>query len=227
MEVNQRRISIALLLSVGLCLAEFTGVKAVGFSVSGAGDNALVQGGSHPVLLIWDAVAIPLLASVMTREASYEIAGIPSWTRRFLAFMVDFLVVMMTLAPPMALIPLAAEAFRTGRFSWYFERRYMVTSDQGIAIPLTLSLMMLMALYFALPIVKSKQTVGCYLLAVKVVPDTSGGRRFGLSDGLKRVTLGFIGLCSWPFLWLLRRGDDGSTWYDRWTRCRVILVHYT
>lgn len=225
--MNQRRISIALLLLLGFCLAEFTGVKSIGFSVSGAGDNALVQSGSHPVLLMWDAVAIPLLVSVMTREMSCEIAGVPSWTRRFLAFLVDFFVVMVTLAPVTALIPLAAEGFRTGRFSWYFERKYMVASDEGIAIPLTLSLMMLMALYFALPIVKSKQTVGCYLLAVKVVPDTSGGRRFGLSDGLKRVALGFIGLCSWPFMWLLGRGDDGSTWYDRRTRCRVDLVHYT
>jgi uncharacterized RDD family membrane protein YckC len=225
--VNQRRVDIALLLLVGFCLAEFTGMKSIGFSVSDFGDNALVQGGSHPALLIWDAVAIPLLAFAMTRETSYDIVGASSWTRRFFAFLVDFFVVMMTLAPVIVLIPLAAEGFRTGRFAWYFERKYIVASDRAIAIPLTLSLMMLMALYFALPIVRSKQTVGCYLLAVKVVPDTSDGRRFGLTDGLKRVALGFIGLCSWPFMWLLRRGGDGSTWYDRWTRCRVTLVRYT
>ena len=156
-----------------------------------------------------------------------EVVGIPSWKRRFAAFLIDFYVVMMTMTPFVALIPLAAEALRTGQFAWAFERKYTVDSDFYIAIPLVLVMMGLLAVYFAWPIGKGRQTVGCYLLRLKVTPDDASRGHFGLSRGLRRVFLGFIGLGSWPFIWLLGRGKDGSTWYDRSTNCRVNLVRYT
>jgi hypothetical protein len=87
--------------------------------------------------------------------------------------------------------------------------------------------MALVALYFALPIVANgTQTLGCYLLRLKVTPSEQLDKRYGLAEGFKRVALGFIGLCTWPFMWALGRGKDGSTWYDRATGFRVKLIRY-
>jgi hypothetical protein len=221
------RLGVAVLLFVGFACMELTGGKAVGLFVQTVNDKSLVQGGSSPALLVWAAIAIPLLAVVIFREMAYEVVGVPSWTRRFVAFVIDFFIAMATTAPFFALVPLVVEAFRTGMFAWSFERTYTVTSDWYLAIPLSLVLMSLLVLYFAVPVTKGRQTVGCYLLRLKVVPGESElGGRFGLSQALRRVVLAFIGLCSWPLIWLLGRGKDGTTWYDRLTNCRVTLVRY-
>lgn len=224
--MKRQRLGIALLLVAGALLTEFSGVRSVGFSVKMVNQDALVQGGSSPWLILWAIVAIPFFAFAMTRDISTETVGVPSWKRRFAAFVIDFYVAMMAMTPFAALIPLAAEAHRTGRFAWYFQRTYTVNSDFIIAIPLAFVMMGLLAVYFAWPIVNARQTIGCYLLGLKVAPVESTPRRFGMPRGLRRVFLGFIGLCSWPFIWLLGRGKDGSTWYDRSTNCRVHLVRY-
>jgi len=222
-----QRFGIVLFLSVGFVLANFTDSKSVGFSVATVDRDSLVQAGSSPWMLLWAAMAVVLIFFTMTRTSPNEVVGMPSWGRRFTAFVIDFVAVTLAMAPFAALIPLAAEWLRSGHFAWSFQRRYTIDSDFYLGVPLVFIMMGLLAVYFAWPIARGKQTLGCYTLRLKVTPDESIRRRFGLSQGLWRVFLGFIGLCSWPFIWLLGRGKDGSTWYDRSTNCHVELVRYT
>ncbi len=49
----------------------------------------------------------------------------------------------------------------------------MVPSDWIIAISLFFVMLTLLMLYFALPIAKDRQTIGDYLMRLKVVPDQS------------------------------------------------------
>ena len=220
------RAAIALLLACGLVLTHFVDAKSIGFNVRSAPGNSLVRGGSDPILLLWAAATIPFLVRVVNRDMRSETIGSASWTRRLAAFVIDFYIAMLCVSPIIALIPLAAEANRTGRLSWFFERNYTVSSDWYLGVPMVLFAMVLVACYFAVPISKRTQTVGCYLLGLKVVSTKSEDERIGLSRGLKRVFLGFIGLCSWPFVWVLGRGKDDSTWYDRSTGFRVVRVRY-
>jgi hypothetical protein len=81
-----------------------------------------------------------------------------------------------------------------------------------------------MLLYFAVPVVRGTQTVGCYLLRLKVVPVE--GWQPQLYDAMTRAVLGYLGLCMGPLTFWRGRGADGSTWYDRSTQFRVSLVRY-
>jgi RDD family protein len=221
-----RRSGIGAFLAAGLAVSWLTDSKQIGFSVNQVDNDVLVQAGSDPWLLVWAAIAIPLFIYVLRRDFPYEPAGIPSWKRRFAAFFLDFYVALTSTAPFAALIPLAAEAVRTGSFAWSFKRRYTVDADWYLVVPMVLAEMALVALYFAWPVARNRQTVGCYLLRLRVVPAESSRARRSLALGFRRVTLGFIGLCTWPVMWLFGRGDDGSTWYDRATNSRVELVNY-
>jgi hypothetical protein len=130
---------------------------------------------------------------------------------RLTALVIDFTAVTLAMAPFAALIPLAAEWLRSGHFAWSFQRKYTVASDFYIGFPLVFVIMGLLAVYFAWPIARDRQTLGCYALRLKVTPDESIRGRFGLSQGLRRVFLGFIGLCSLPFMVRSSHGDLRAT----------------
>lgn len=144
--------------------------------------------------------------------------------RRFSAFLIDFFVVVAVLTPLVSLAPLTVEAFRTGTFVWAFERNYMVPSDWIIAISLFFVMLTLLMLYFALPIAKDRQTIGDYLMRLKVVPDQSAQVvDFGWRHAIRRA---FLLCCIWPLLSLLVRRKDGTTWLDRRSNSRVHLIQY-
>ena len=217
-----RRLAITAFLAAGWVVFWLTGARQTGFTVNAA----LVQAGSNPWILVWAAIAILLTVELLKRDVPYEAAGFPSWARRFAAFLVDFYVAVFLSAPVCALIPLAVEAARTGTFAWSFERRYPVATDESLAVLVVLGEMALIALYFAWPVARNRQSVGGYLLRLRVLPAAWSPARRGLWLGLKRVALGLIAMVFWPFSEMIGRGKDGSTWYDRLSHTRVELVNY-
>ena len=130
--------------------------------------------------------------------------------------------VILALSSVGALIPLSLEAERTGHFEWHFQRNFSVKSDALSALS-TLFIMFLMILYFAFPLTRGRQTVGCFIMRLRVLPPFGDEGRFTLSASLKRSIYSFIGLCS-----IVTRGwgrdEYGRTWYDRTTGCTVVLV---
>jgi len=215
------RLFVSLFFAVGFLLAQFTGPD-LGFAMEGDGDRTRVLAGLPPGLLAWSVVAIPLVFFLIRRRVPSESDGVPSWRRRFAAFIIDFVVIFCAIAPPATPILLGAEAARTGSFAWSFDRNFSVPTDWLIGFPLVIGIMGGMVLYFAVPMVRGTQTVGGYLLQLKVVP--VGGWQPRLYDAMKRA---FLGLFMGPLNVWRERGADGSTWYDRSTQFRVTLVRYS
>lgn len=121
-----------------------------------------VAGGSHPLAIAFSMVGILLYLWLlgarievrMTRKA-------PMW-RRFGTFLIDFYFAGSTIMWLIGLLAIVVESGRTGTFHWHFEREYGVSLDRILGVPLVVISMTLIFLYFAYPLTKAKQTVGCY-----------------------------------------------------------------
>jgi uncharacterized RDD family membrane protein YckC len=224
------RTNVLRLASIALVVLSFVAIHAfdigqVGDSLEWKDGKARVSAGSNLVILIWDAFALILFVGLMLRKSNTSFSGVPSRGRRILAFLIDFWFSLLTISGVGAIIPLLLEAGRTGHFAWHFQRDYAVSSDAWIALPTSLSFMALMVLYFVLPLTRGKQTVGGFIMRLKVTPPFGGGGRFTFWQALRRTYYEFNGLS--PFLWLSKDWDNdgqGRTWYDVKSNCTVVLV---
>lgn len=224
------RTNVLRLASVALVVLSFVVIHAfdagqVGDSLEWKDGKTRVWAGSNPVILIWDVFAVILFVTLMIRKSNASFSGVPSRGRRILAFLIDFWFSLLATSGIGALVPLLLEAGRTGHFAWHFQRDYTVSSDPWIALPVSLSFMALMVLYFVFPLTRGKQTVGGFIMRLKVTPPFGDGRRFTFWQALRRTYYEFNGLS--PFLWLSKDWDkdgQGRTWYDVKSNCTVILV---
>jgi len=187
--------------------------------------RADVSAGSHPMVLVWDAIALALFVALMLRNSEAATVGVPSRGRRIAAGLIDFWFSLLTLSGIIALLPLSLEAARTGHFTWHFQRAYTVNTDGIFALPSALSVLALMALYHVLPLTRGKQTVGCFIMRIKVTPPFGDRGNFTFRQAIRRAYYEFNGFS--PFLWLSKNWDKdghGRTWYDIKTNCTVVLV---
>jgi uncharacterized RDD family membrane protein YckC len=199
-------------------------IKQVGESEQWNDGKVLVTAGSHPVMLGWAFIAVTLYIALMRAHWSMAITGVPTLKRRAAAFLIDFWFSLMVFASTGAMIPLSLEAARTGHFSWKFERDYAVGTD-WIATAFVLIFMVLMFLYFAFPLTKGRQTVGCFIMQLKVAPLFGNEGRFTFRGAARRTGYELCGLFTF-WIWKGRRDDHERTWYDRKTGCRVVQVEY-
>ena len=179
-----------------------------------------ISAGSHPGVLLWAVTAIALFAVVMVRKPSKVTEGVPTVKRRILAFLIDFWFSLIVVSSVGALIPLWLEAMRTGHFVWQFHRNYSTPTDT-VAVLASLIFMVLMVLYFAFPLMRGRQTIGYFILRLKLAPPFGVEGRFTLKAALVRTyyALGGISIFrSWS------RDEQGRTWYDRKTNTTVVLV---
>jgi uncharacterized RDD family membrane protein YckC len=180
--------------------------------------------GSHAALLAWTVCSVVLFAFLLRVEAKETPAGVPSWWRRFLASLIDFWFSVTIVASFGVAVQLCIESWRTGKFSWHFERNYSVRTDE-VFFPMVLIGMALIFLYFVWPLTKGKQTLGCFILKLRVTPPFGTNGAFTFWAAIRRVWLEFWGMG----FSLFKRGDrdgEGRTWYDRETNCTVILIKY-
>jgi uncharacterized RDD family membrane protein YckC len=220
------RIAAIALVAFGFASFYILPINQVGFSETTSNGDSKVSAGSHPVMLIWVGLAAALYTALMVVNESTVTVGIASMKRRVVAFIIDFWFSLLGLSAIGALIPLGLEAVRTGHFSWAFERSYTVSTDTLVGLPLILITMGLMILYFVIPLTKGKQTVGCFVMGIKVTPPFGDEGRFTLQQAFRRTWFEFRGLCAWPFTMKGKRDTEGRTWYDIETNCRVVLVNY-
>jgi RDD family protein len=201
-------------------------VGEVGFVAHSKDGQMHVSAGSHPVFLVWSAIGLVSFLVLMRMKAEETFDGIPSLKRRFLALVIDFSFSVTVITSLAAMLPLWLESMRTGHFSWHFSRDYSLPADEIFIVPEVLLSMGLTLLYFVWPLTKGKQTVGCFILRLRVTPPYGDRGVFTFRQALQRTWCEFKGLCS-----LLRIGEqrdsDGRTWYDRETNCTVILIRYT
>lgn len=216
------RLFSLILVGLSFVVIHFYDVGQVGDSMQWKDGNTAISAGSHPATLLWAAIAIALFLLLMIREPEAVAAGIPTRKRRVFAFLVDFWFSLLTVSTVGALIPLSIEAVRTGHFVWHFQRNYSVDTDALSALS-SLLFMALMVLYFVFPLTRGRQTVGCFIMRLRVTPPFGDEGRFTLRAALMRSFYSFVGLTS-----ILTRNWDrdgqGRTWYDRRTGCTVVLV---
>jgi RDD family len=226
MKIDRRAVAIALVLGVG-CV-HFFGGNEVGFLYSHQGEKTRVSSSTHPLLLVWAVMGILFYWFLMRRELRAETGDAAGLLRRFFAFLIDLYFVTLISGGILALVPLLVEARRTGHFTWTFERGYSVASDDYLFFPLSLIGVIIFFLYFAYPLLLGKQSVGDYLLRLRVTPIkkiSEGGMTWG--QICKRVLYAGIAVGLWPYTLWKRRDDKGRTWYDRASGCDVAFIKYS
>jgi RDD family len=203
---------------VSVVLTQFFHVVQIGDSMEWKNGNTSISAGSQPAVLLWDVIAVALFAVLMLRKPGSVVEGVPTSKRRILAFLVDFQFSLCVTASVGALVPLLLEAMRTGHFAWYFHRSYPVKTD-ALAAVVSLVFMALMVFYFAFPLTRGRQTVGCFILRLRLAPPFGTEGCFTLKTALVRTYYAFTGgFTRWD------RDIRGRTWYDRKTNCTVVLV---
>jgi uncharacterized RDD family membrane protein YckC len=185
-----------------------------------------VSAASSPVALTWSVLGLSLFTLLMTTRQSAALAGVPAWWRRVVAFLIDFHFSAITLAGLSAIVPLAVEARRTGQFAWSYQRHYSAATDLAVDIPLVLLFMAALFLYFVIPLIKGRQTLGCFMMRTKIVLPFGNEGGFTWQTAVGRTWCEFKGVCSGTWF-NPKRDANGNTWYDLESGCQVVLVDYT
>lgn len=202
------------------------GVTTFGFGGEWSDGKVAVSAACHPILLGWDVLGVLCFYVLVRRRDSPRVVGFPGSGRRIVALFVDLYFGTTILASVGGLIILALEASRTGRFEWSFERQYAVTTDYFVAVPIDLLTLGLLFLYLAFPLTRGKQTVGCFIMRIKVEP-ASGSDRFTLRQAVQCTWSECLALASLPFA--LIRGRDhrkGASQASLSTAYTTVLVEY-
>src|SRR5580704_8505854 len=107
MLTTHRAITAAFLLS--LVGWHFLPTDSIGFSYHQHNDAIDVSAGTHPAVLVWAALVICFYVFLLKRRISTNVVGNAGLIRRVLAYLIDFLLVVVTTSCVTAIIPLAAE----------------------------------------------------------------------------------------------------------------------
>ncbi|MDH5191793.1 MAG: RDD family protein [Gammaproteobacteria bacterium] len=140
--------------------------------------------------------------------------------RRFGAFFLDFMTVLIVISP-IAVVPiLIAEANFTSEFTWSFERDFVRPTDDIYLLPGVFGIFIALYLYFLLYARSNIQTVGQYILGykVKAIDENDNSPQYA-----KRVLFSFWGLCAWPISVILAlRTPKKACWWDAITNTEVV-----
>lgn len=196
--------------------------ESVGYSAQVSDGAMRVSAGSSPAILLWSCLGIVLFGILMKADLPKQIGEfqIPSMSRRLCAFLLDFWFALFTLSGLFGILPVLLEARRTGVFQWHFQRDYVSTSD-WFNVAAVFVFMGAVLLYFALPLARRKQTVGCWVLRLATIRPSGDVLYLPLSVAMWRVFKEFTGVCS-PWKTLGQRDAQGRTWYDRETGFMVV-----
>jgi hypothetical protein len=224
-KISQHVLDAALLVHLLSVPLVWRNTNMVGFGIS-VGNTALVSAATTPGLMVWSMFGVLLYCVLLSQTRELVSLGFPSWQRRAVASVVDGIFSALVLFSIAALVPLALEAIRTHHFAWRFERNYAVATDFGIGVPLVFITMGLIFLYFAYPLTLGKQTVGSYLLRIRVTPPFGDDGRFTFREAMRRTWYEFRGIASMPFRKDRDQDAYGRTWWDRETDCTVTRVEF-
>jgi uncharacterized RDD family membrane protein YckC len=218
--------AIALLVIGAVSEYLFLPARSIEASIVWKNGETTVTGSSSPAAVFWSGLGIIIFIALMLTAAPSGNVSVPRWWRRVLARVIDFCVAVMSMAGISALVPLGLEALRTGHFVWAFERYYSVRSD-GITLVLAFLDLGVLVLYFVFPLTRGKQTVGCFVMRIRVTPPSGTEGRLTWRAAFRRVWLEVRAFGLWTSLFNPKRDADGNTSWDLETGCRVVLVDYT
>ena len=214
---------VVFLLAVGLFyLTTWFSGGAVGVSSAWDDSDCLVSASSSI-----GSVGMGLLLGAFVlfypqRNASVDITKAVGAWRRFGAFTLDFMTVLLVTAPLLAMPILLAEAKYTGEFQWSFERDFGRATDMLYVLPSVVLLFVLLFLYFYVFSRRNRQTIGQYVLGYRLtgVLESNGEPQYA-----RRTLLGFLGLCVWPVSAILALRKPGRVfWWDSASNTRAVRL---
>jgi RDD family protein len=181
-----------------------------------------VVAGSSPAVVSLSILGILLFIFLMTREVHVETFQAASLRRRFVAFLFDCWFLLLTVAGTSSLLHLLMEALRSGTFRWRYEQESGGGPD-GADTVLILANLIVMLMYFVIPLARRRQTVGQWLLRLATVSAGGSVLYLPFSTAMWRTYMAPRGLFS-PWRLLKETDAQGRTWYDRETG--FIVVRY-
>ncbi len=226
MTTRKYRWALWTVLGLSFVLMHYFGNGEVGFSSISKGERTLVSVSTHPVLMLWALIVVGTSCAFYRRQPQIAEIGSVGLARRFLSFAIDFYLTVFVEGSFMALVPLAFEAKRTGRFAWSFVREYSVSTDPYVFVPLGLFAVLSLPVYIGLAMTKGWPSVGEFLTGILVRPTAGQLQNFNWSSVFRRMFWAGIGAGLWPYTLLRRRDKNGRTWYDRMSDCDVAHVNY-
>ena len=193
------------------------GPDQVGYSYEDVNGNVSVSAGTSPVILLTAFVIVLCYLVALDTAGQLAEGGDASTARRAGAWFIDFELSLSALASILGLVPVLREAVVTGHFQWRFVRPDSSPFDWILSLALVGAMFPGMALYWALPVVRGGQTIGQFMLNLRVIP--VGSERLPLSKALIRGAATAFA----PLLWLARLfSSEHSYWHDKITATRVI-----
>jgi uncharacterized RDD family membrane protein YckC len=181
-----------------------------------------VSAGTRLGPIIVSLLSVVLYPFLVSRKVEVQNGRIASMWRRAAAFAVDFWFALFTLSTLFGFAPVLLEARRTGVFHWHFQRDYAALSDR-FDIVLLPAFMCAFVAYFAFPLMKGSQTVGCWILRLATVNDNGYVVYLPFSTAIRRLLAEFRGLCS-PIRSFRTRDAEGRTFYD--IDSGFTVIHY-
>ena len=145
--------------------------------------------------------------------------------RRFLSFILDFLIVLFSLASVLTLPVLIIEASYTDSFSWSFSRDFSRDIDGTLASFSAMISFYCLFYYHYKHLLLNKQTIGQYIMGISILFDA--GSTISRFTAIERVFYSFVSLCFWPItLFAALRAKDKLLWVDQLTDSRARNVAY-
>jgi uncharacterized RDD family membrane protein YckC len=181
-------------------------------------------GGTAPLSLAYALLVIGLYLLLMYASPSDVGEPLPGVFRRFVAFLLDFMLAMSAVAPILGVLPALTEWRRTGVFAWNFERTTPAPEDTLLATIGLVFCSVGLGFYYALPLIRGRPSPGACIVGYQIIPDE--GTTISFRTALLRTLLGFIAVCSAylaPFV--ARDRKKGKFWLDRVFGTRAVKLN--
>ncbi len=177
-----------------------------------------------PLSLSIPAALLGLFILLLFAKTSDGTTPVPGLLRRFAAFYVDFMYVGAGIVRPIqGLVDVLAERWRTGTWQWNFVRDYAARTDTAVFFVSAAAYVLAIMVYFALPLMRGRPTIGSLMLGYQVVADDGNPLTWG-EAGL-RVFLGFFAACSTIIaFWIGRDASKGKFWLDKVCKTHAVWI---
>lgn len=180
-------------------------------------------GGTAPWALLLSVTILALYLLLANAERASLGPPLRGLVRRFIAFLIDFLLAMFTIGPILGIVPMLVEWRRTGLFRWTFERDTPAASDSFLTIALVLLAFVLLIIYYSVPLVRERPSPVSCVLGYQTIGDE--GEKITTRTAVLRTLLGSIALGAWPLLLFMGRDrSSGKFWVDKVFRTRAVRV---
>ncbi len=193
-------------------------------SWSGLSMTSSSEGYSFNAALQWQDAASALIAVVLfvasLRGKCHVATDRPAGLfRRLVSFLVDFFVNLSILILPATFLVLLLESTYVSEFAWVIERETRRPSDSWISVLLAMT-MIAMVVLFALPISRSRQSVGGVLTNTRVLAQ----KPTPLFRSTRRTILGYITLCAGLIsIPMALSRKDRRMWHDLYYDTQCVL----